>query len=197
MFADQMRKQRPGESDVHVWSLEFDHDIANVATELIALAGLQNIATVVKGPAADSMRDLKTRGALDNIDFLFIDHVEELYEADLQVALDELKLLKQGAVVVADNILRPGAPKYREYVRSRKDLKSEAVKGLLMPGEVEVTPQAGCTDLMLIVAGRTGSQLRFVTRPTSCELLLIVKHVFEVGVGCLPSIKRSLTGLVS
>jgi catechol O-methyltransferase len=141
MFADQIRKQHPGESDIHIWSLEFDHHIADIATELINLAGLQDIATVVKGPAAESMRELHSRGSLSNIDFLFIDHVEELYEKDLQVALDELKLLKSGAVVVADNIILPGAPKYRKYVRSRKDLKSEGIKGLLMPGEVEVCSQ--------------------------------------------------------
>ena len=41
-------------------------------------------------------------------------------------------------MIVADNLILPGAPKYREYVRGRKDLKSEAVKGLLMPGAVEV-----------------------------------------------------------
>jgi catechol O-methyltransferase len=137
-FADQLRKVHPNTSDVHVWSIEFDHKIADIATEIIKLSGLQDMVTVVKGPADESMRNLKNSGQLSNIDLLFIDHVEDLYEQDLKIALDELKLLKPGGLAVADNVVIPGAPKYRDFVRNRKDLKTVGVKGLIMPGEVYV-----------------------------------------------------------
>jgi catechol O-methyltransferase len=50
---------------------------------------------------------------------------------------EELGLLNKGAVIVADNVVRPGAPDYRELVRSHPGLKSEGVSGLIQPGDLE------------------------------------------------------------
>jgi catechol O-methyltransferase len=50
---------------------------------------------------------------------------------------EELDLLKKGAVIVADNVVRPGAPDYREMVRNHPGLKSEGVRGLIQPGDLE------------------------------------------------------------
>ena len=138
LFADQMRRSRPGEH-VQFWSLEFEARFAKIAEELIALAGLDGVVTVVVDPADESLRKLKADGILDHIDFLFLDHVEDLYERELKVAMDELKLLRPGACAVADNVVRPGAPKYREYVRNHEGLRSWGVKGLILPGEFEVS----------------------------------------------------------
>jgi catechol O-methyltransferase len=75
---------------------------------------------------------------LSNIDFLFLDHVESLYVPDFK-ACEELGLLKKGAVITADNIVRPGAPEYRAFVRSHPRLKSSEVKALIQPGDIEVS----------------------------------------------------------
>jgi catechol O-methyltransferase len=124
--------------DCHVWSLEFDPAFAALATQAIALAGLSDAVTVVTGAADKSLRQLKSDNKLQFIDMLFLDHIENLYEHDLKVAMDELHLLKSGAMVLADNVLRPGAPEYRKYVRSHPHLNSEGVLGLIVPGEFEV-----------------------------------------------------------
>lgn len=105
LFASEMRRQSPGNDDVHVWSLEFDETFAGIASELIDLAGLQDVVTVVIGTADDSLRRLKREGKIQHIDFLFLDHVENLYEQDFKVAMDELQLLPSGSVVVADNVV--------------------------------------------------------------------------------------------
>ena len=138
LCADTMRKVRPDGPDSHVWSLEFEPRFANIAKELIALVGLEELVTVVTGPADESMRKLKTQGKLDRIDFLFLDHIEDLYEQDLKVAMYELKLLGRGACILADNVLLPGAPEYRKYVRDHMGLSSKGLKGLILPGEAEV-----------------------------------------------------------
>ncbi|KAK3055621.1 hypothetical protein LTR09_003542 [Extremus antarcticus] len=130
-------KLPPLRTSIYIWSLEFDANFAAIASELIKLAGLSDIVSVVVGSADESLRKLKADSKLSSIDFLFLDHVEDLCEQDFKVAVDELKLLKTGAVIVADNVKVPGAPEYRKYVRSREDLRSEAVKGLIMPGELE------------------------------------------------------------
>lgn len=135
-FADMIRRGA-GLTSFKVWSLEFDPRFAAIAEELIAMVDLSQFITVVVGAAGDSLRAMKADGRVESVDFLFIDHSEggiELYETDLKVA-QELQLLKSGALVVADNVLRPGAPKYREYVRSSSAFESRAVECLIIPGE--------------------------------------------------------------
>lgn len=138
-FGDAMRRAAGAiGGDLRLWSLEFDPLIASIAMNLIDLAGLSDIVKVVVGPAADSLRRLHADGMLPEIDFLFLDHVEDLYLPDLKVC-EELNILPSGALVVADNVVRPGAPQYREYVRQHPQMESWGVKGLIMPGEFEVS----------------------------------------------------------
>jgi catechol O-methyltransferase len=80
---------------------------------------------------------LKGEGKLTDINMLFLDHAEELYVSDFKLC-EQLGLLKKGAVVVADNVVRPGAPEYRELVRGCPRLRSGGVRGLIQPGDLEV-----------------------------------------------------------
>jgi catechol O-methyltransferase len=144
LFADTMRRQNPpNPGELRVLSLEMSPEFAAIARKLIELAGMSEIVTVVVGPAEESLRRLKGEGKLTGLDMLFLDHAEELYLADFKVC-EELGLLKKGAVVVADNVVRPGAPEYRELVRGYPGLKSEGVRGLIQPGDLEVCI---CNDL--------------------------------------------------
>ncbi|KAK4541046.1 hypothetical protein LTR36_008415 [Oleoguttula mirabilis] len=137
MFGDYLQNQRNVKRPrAHVWSLEFEPDFAAIMREIIAIAGLSDIVTFVTGPANESLRELKSSGEVEKVDFLFMDHVEDLYEQDLKVC-EELGLLKSGACIVADNVVRPGAPAYRTYVRSHAGLRSSGVKGLIVPGDFE------------------------------------------------------------
>jgi catechol O-methyltransferase len=138
-FAETMR-QVHGETkqELRLWSLEFDPLTASIAMNLIELAGSSDIVKVVVGSAADSLHRLQAEKKLTTIDFLFLDHVEDLYVADLKVC-EKLSLLKPGSIIVADNVVIPGAPQYREYVRQHIGLESWGVKGLIIPGEIEVS----------------------------------------------------------
>ena len=139
LFGDYLKKNSAKDArGAHVWSIEFEPSFADLMRELIAFAGLTDFVTVVVGAAADVLPKLKDDGRVKDIDLLFVDHIEVLYEQDLKVC-QNLGFLKTGAVVVADNVVRPGAPAYREYVRSHPQLKSWGVKRLIMPGEFEVT----------------------------------------------------------
>jgi catechol O-methyltransferase len=137
LFADAMRREQQSSEGLHVWSLEMNSEFASIAREVIELAGLSDIVTVVVGTAAESLKKLKDGKNLTELDLLFIDHEEELYVTDFKVC-EELSLLKKGTVIVADNVVRPGAPEYRELVRSIPNLKSEGVRGLIQPGDLEV-----------------------------------------------------------
>jgi catechol O-methyltransferase len=137
LFADTMRRGTQSTHKLRVWSLEMNAEFASIARQLIQLAGLDDIVTVVVGPAEESLRRLNQEGSLKEFDMLFLDHAEELYTSDFNVC-EELGLLKEGAVIVADNVVRPGAPKYREFVRSHSRLTSTGVRGLIQPGDLEV-----------------------------------------------------------
>jgi catechol O-methyltransferase len=132
-------------SHVKVYSLELNTEFAEIATQLIALAGLSDIAKVIVGAADESLGRLVKQGDLKNIDMLFLDHVEDLYSKDFEV-VEKLGLFKQGAVVVADNVVRPGAPEYRELMRSKDGWKSEGVRGLIWPGNFEVSAHLTSRD---------------------------------------------------
>lgn len=142
LFADAMRRavDAAGSSEPapHVWSLEFRPDYAAVAAEVIDIAGLSEFVTIVTGPAEESLRRLQAEGTWkQGVDVLFLDHVEDLYVQDLKVC-EELGLLKAGTLVLADNVVRPGAPDYVKYVRAHGRYESHGVKGLIIPGESEV-----------------------------------------------------------
>ncbi|KAJ5171121.1 S-adenosyl-L-methionine-dependent methyltransferase [Penicillium coprophilum] len=135
-FGEAMRQAQGTQKDLRLWSLEFDPLIASIAMNLIDLAGLSDIVKVVVGSASDSLKRLHAKKELIAIDLLFLDHVEDLYVADLKIC-EDLGLLKPSALVLADNVLRPGAPQYREYVRHHANMESWAVKGLIVPGDFE------------------------------------------------------------
>jgi len=58
------------------------------------------------------------------IDYLFVDHMKELYKKDVELAI-RLRVLQKGSVVVADNVITPGAPEYRAWMLKNTDFDSK------------------------------------------------------------------------
>jgi catechol O-methyltransferase len=129
-------------TEIKIISLELSPLCADIARQLIHLAGLDSLITVLVGSASDTVPSLISSGQLGkaSVDFLFLDHVEELYLQDFK-KVEEQGLFAKGAMVVADNVVRPGAPEYRDWVRGRKDegWGTKGVRGLIWPGEFEVS----------------------------------------------------------
>lgn len=136
LFGDAVR--RTGVSGARYWSLEFDPAFAAIAASIVDLAGLSDVVKVVVGPAGDSLRRLQGEGLLKNIEMAFIDHVSDLYVPDLQVC-EELKLLKKNALIVADNIISPGAPQYLAYVMNHQNYDSREIKSVIPGGTMDGT----------------------------------------------------------
>ncbi|THV50956.1 hypothetical protein BGAL_0129g00150 [Botrytis galanthina] len=140
LFADAMVKAHGGDAGLKIYSLELDPAFAAIARQIAQIAGLDHIIEVVEGTAASSITSLVKEKKITNVDFLFLDHVEDLYERDFKV-VEASGVLKRGAVVVADNVVRPGAPEYRESIRGdvKKDQgwESWGVRGLIWPGDFE------------------------------------------------------------
>jgi len=87
-----------------VFSFEKDPMCAAVSSSFVELAGLKGVIDVVFGKAAVQMRRLKEEGKLERVDLLLLDHWEKLYVEDLKV-VEELGFLKEGSVIVADNVV--------------------------------------------------------------------------------------------
>lgn len=113
-----------------VFSFEKDPMCAAVSSSFVELAGLKGVIDVVVGEAAVQMRLSKEEGKLERVEFLLLDHWEKLYVEDLKM-VEELGLLKEGSVIVADNVVCPGAP---EYVRGRKEYSSREIESHMFNG---------------------------------------------------------------
>ncbi|XP_078684272.1 catechol O-methyltransferase-like [Branchiostoma floridae x Branchiostoma belcheri] len=98
-------------------TVEFNQENAAVAKEMIAFAGLQNRIIQIMSDSAEVIPQLKTKYGVETLDMVFIDHWKDVYLRDIKL-LETNELLRKGTVVVADNIIKPGAPDYADYVRT-------------------------------------------------------------------------------
>lgn len=146
LFANAMReayqKSEGTENEKpRVYSLELDPLIASIAMNLVSLAGLSDIVQIVVGSSAHSLQRLHDEGVLKSgsVDMIFVDHAEALYKPDVELC-EKLGLLdKSGCRVVADNVVQPGAPEYRDYVRNNPRFsRSWGVPALIVPGDFDV-----------------------------------------------------------
>jgi catechol O-methyltransferase len=107
-----------------VFSVELAEANAQVAQRIWAHAGVDDRVTCVVGTIGDGGRTLDALAtehgfAAGKLDLLFIDHDKAAYLPDLQSILDR-GWLHRGSIVVADNILLPGSPKYRDYMKQQQ-----------------------------------------------------------------------------
>jgi catechol O-methyltransferase len=107
-----------------VYSVELAEANAVNARQIWAHAGVSDRVSCVVGTIGDGGRTLDALTgehgfAAGALDFVFLDHDKDAYLPDLQRIL-ERGWLRPGAIVVADNIKMPGAPRYRDYMRGQQ-----------------------------------------------------------------------------
>jgi catechol O-methyltransferase len=112
-------------------SIEKNPEVAAVANQLVDLAGLRDIVRILVGASDEVLLELvRDRKEIAEIEMIFIDHWQRLYRPDLWL-LEELDVLVPGtSVLVADNVIMPGAPEYLEWVKATTEQKRELVKKL-------------------------------------------------------------------
>lgn len=115
-----------------VFSVELSAANREVAQRIWAHAGIDDRVTCVVGTIGDGGLTLGTLAndhgfAAGMLDFLFIDHDKGAYLPDLQSILDR-GWLHRGSIVVADNMLIPGSPKYRDFMNQQQGKLFDTVK---------------------------------------------------------------------
>lgn len=115
-----------------VYSVELAEANAENARRIWAHAGVCDRVTCVVGTIGDGGRTLDALAAQDgfgpgSLDLLFVDHDKNAYLADL-LSILERGWLHPGSIAVADNILIPGSPKYRGYMREEQGKRWQTVE---------------------------------------------------------------------
>ncbi|KAF1586219.1 hypothetical protein FQV11_0013801, partial [Eudyptes moseleyi] len=101
-----------------LYAVEGDPRHAAVAEKVIRLAGFdeQRVELIV-GPSEEVIPRLREKHGLPKADFVFMDHGKRCYLRDLRL-LESHRLLAEGATVLADNVLFPGAPHFLQYAKT-------------------------------------------------------------------------------
>lgn len=114
-----------------VCSVELAPANAVLARRIGAHAGVADRITCVVGAIGDGGRTLDALAecgfGTGTLDLLFLDHDKSAYLEDLRSILDR-GWLHPGSIVVADNILIPGTPKYRQYMRHEQEIRFRTIE---------------------------------------------------------------------
>ena len=127
----------------HIYSIEADAESADIARALHEFAGVTDRITVINEYTDTSIPKLKEMCHLNTFDLVFIDHYKEVYLRDLKL-LEQYGLIGKGTVVVADNVITPGAPDYLEYVRNNPNYNTTFHEGTIeyredLPDGIEIS----------------------------------------------------------
>jgi len=118
--------------NARVYSVELAQANAVNARRIWAHAGVADRVTCVVGTLGDGGHTLDTLASehgfgSGTVDFVFLDHDKKVYLADLQRILHR-GWLHPGSIVVADNVMLPGAPTYRAYMRRQQGVQWNTVE---------------------------------------------------------------------
>lgn len=105
-------------------SIELSSAHAAIARLIVEHAGLSHKVKFVVDDTEIVLNNFKNRTGHAQIDFLFIDHEKKLYLRDIKTIIAK-DLLASDSIVVADNVITPGAPDYLAFIRANLSFKSE------------------------------------------------------------------------
>ena len=119
-----LRMARVMPREARLYSVEFNTANAVIARRILAHAGVDDKVTVLVGTLGDGGETIRTLRreygfTPGSLDLVFLDHDKNAYLSDLELILAE-RWLHPGSVVVADNIMVPGAPAYRAHMRDNE-----------------------------------------------------------------------------
>ncbi|MEE6504334.1 hypothetical protein FKM82_005151 [Ascaphus truei] len=108
------RLLKPG---ARFFTVEMDPAHIAVAKQIFEYAGVQDKVQLLEGTTGEIIPQLKNKYNVDTLDFVFLDHWKEEYTPDTKL-LESCGLLRKGSVLLADNVIEPGAPDFLKYVRT-------------------------------------------------------------------------------
>ena len=107
-------------------SIDVNPKTTAMAKTIANHANITNIEFLLGGVSAQI--DYLKKQFPQGLDVVFLDHWKNLYVSDLNL-LEQNGLIRLGTRIVADNLLRPGAPEYIKYMTNNKHYEFVAVNG--------------------------------------------------------------------
>ncbi|CAF1379220.1 unnamed protein product [Rotaria sordida] len=104
-------------NDASIISIDINSQTAEIAHTIHKHAGVENRIKIIIGSSENIIPQLNKIYHIDSFDFIFIDHDGSLYLPDFML-LEQYGLIKSGTMIVADNVIYPGAPNYLNYIRN-------------------------------------------------------------------------------
>mmetsp|Transcript_28164 Transcript_28164/g.50840 ORF Transcript_28164/g.50840 Transcript_28164/m.50840 type:complete len:971 (-) Transcript_28164:50-2962(-) len=109
-----------------VVTMEMDPVNATIARNHIQMAGLSDVVTVQLGHSDDAVQNVLEQFGERSVDMVFMDQRGTAFHDDAQ-RLEQINLLAEGAVLVADNVLKPGAPYHVWRICSMPHYKTDII----------------------------------------------------------------------
>jgi catechol O-methyltransferase len=124
-------------------TIEADAQSAQIARSIHEFAGVADRIKIINGYTENVIPRLSTDFHIHAFDLIFIDHRNDVYLRDLKM-LENVGLIKSGTMIVADNVIYPGAPDYLKYVRNNPNYKTTTYDATLeyrndIPDSVEIS----------------------------------------------------------
>jgi len=153
-----------------VVTVEVDMAHAAIAQNMLMFAGLAHLVEVLTGHSEDVLpwvaSKLQERVGGPVVGLVFLDQRGSRYEADL-AAVESAGVLVPGAVVVADNVLKPGAPMFLWMVSQSDGSYSTEVMS------VPEFAMSGVEDWMTVSIYRPSSGRQAMSRAPPLEVRLL------------------------
>jgi catechol O-methyltransferase len=129
--------------NVLIVTIESNPESAKIAKRIHEHAGVAHRIQIVINASNKVIPQLSKLFNVDSFDLIFIDHYKNGYLPDLQL-LEQEGLIKCGTVIVADNVIVPGAPDYLKYIRNSPNYTTQLHKSKVeysnyIPDGVEVS----------------------------------------------------------
>ncbi|CAF0946658.1 unnamed protein product [Adineta steineri] len=103
--------------DALLISIDSNTESAEIARSIFEYAGVTDRIKTIVDDTNNVIPHLNKDFNVDSFDLIFIDHFKDVYLRDFKM-LEDVGLIKSGTMIVADNVICPGAPDYLEYVQN-------------------------------------------------------------------------------
>ncbi|CAF1041752.1 unnamed protein product [Adineta ricciae] len=137
----RMAAQLP--NDAVIICVDMNPETTEIARAIHKHAGVGDRIRIIVDSSERVIPQLIEKVHINSFDFIFIDHYGSHYLRDFKL-LEEYGLIRSGTMIVADNVIAPGAPGYLQYVRNNQNYRTKTHESLVeytndMVDGVEVT----------------------------------------------------------